>query len=282
MKKYLNSIVPFVAVIPKLFGTETKEAFRKSLVGGRVVTLPETLKLDEAEQLKELGLEETTEIKNTVPGAIEIPLQKLFDAGFKITAYLKDDTEACPDDRKESGIIVVSIQHEDTSKSFLQDCFSTKVHKVTEIEISTLNSAIVAAEVPGAFGNNYDMDKLYKAANFKLLEYKMEDEINSKIRAEKVAQYKKNPEMAEKHTKKALEKLKFKHSQFEKGIVPKETTFQDEVFKVLGEIAGIHDLKSFDELKEIPLFKAELEKSGNFADLLDRFSKLAESLPGLK
>ena len=282
MKKYLNSIIPFVAVIPKLFGTETKVAFRKSLDSSKRIELPKELVLAEEEKYDELGLGEATVMENKIPGATEIPLQTLLDAGFTIKAYLKDDTAECPDDRRESGIVIISIQHTHPQESFLQDCFSTKVHKVTEVEISTLNSAIVATEVPGAFGQGYEMEKLYKASNLKLLEYKLEEEVNAKIRAEKVAQYQKNPELAEKHTKKALEKLKFKHQQFEKGIVPKENTFQDEVLKVLGEIAGIHDLKSFDELKEIPLFKQELEKSGNFADLLDRFCKLAESLPSIK
>lgn len=282
MKKYLNSIIPFVAVIPKLFGTETKVAFRESLDQTKRVEIPKEFTLDDSEKIDELGLGEAITIENKIPGATEIPLQKLFDAGFTIRAYLKDDTEDCPDDRRESGIIIVSIQHKDPTASFLQDCYSTRVHKVSEVEIATLNSAIVESEVPEAFGKKYESEKLYKASNLKLLGYKIEEEVNNKIRAEKVAQYQKNPELAEKHTKKNLDKLRFKHQQFEKGILPKETTFQDEVLKVLGEIAGIHDLKSFDDLKDIPLFKQELEKGGSFSDLLDRFCKLAESLPSLK
>lgn len=282
MKKYLNSIIPFVAVIPKLFGTETKAAFRESLDQSKRVEIAKEFTLIDEEKIEELGLGEAVAVANKIPGATEIPLQTLLDAGFTVKAYLKDDTEDCPDDRRESGIIILSIQHTDPSASFLQDCFSTKVHKVTEVEIATLNSAIVASEVPGAFGKQYEMDKLFKASNFKLIEYKLEDDINNRIRAEKVAQYQKNPELAEKHTKKNLDKLRFKHQQFEKGVLPKENTFQDEVLKVLGEIAGIHDLKSFDDLKDIPLFKQELEKGGSFSELLDRFCKLAESLPSLK
>lgn len=284
MKKYLNSVIPFVAVIPKLFGTATKDEFRKKLLdrGSKKLTLPTTLDLAEEEQIRELKLHGVKTIDNLVPGAIEIPMDMILESGFSIKFYLKDDTVDCPDDKKESGIIMASIQHNDTKRSFLQDSFSTKFHKVTEIEVATLNSVIVADEIPDAFGKNYEMDKLYKASNFKLLEFKLEDEINKRVREEKIRLYQANPEMAEKHTKKALEKLKFKLAQSAKGIAPKDTTFTDEVLRVLGEVAGIHNLDSFDQLKDIPMFKNEIDKGGSFAELLERFSNLAESLPKIK
>ena len=39
---------------------------------------------------------------------------------------------------------------------------------------------------------------------------------------------------------------------------------------------------TFEELKEIPLFKKEIDKGGSFAELLTKFCDMTKALPGLE
>ena len=276
MAKHLNTIFPIVGIIPKLFGTETKEEFRSKLLETDIKSsLKDEFELGEAEVINE---NETT-VKNYIPGATQIPLQMLLDAGFTINAYLKDDTEDCIDDKKGSGVIIVSIQHEDPRKAYLTDGFSMNLDPITEIEVSTLSTLILGKEVPGVFGPKYDLNELAKTSSLRIRDILLDRAEARRLRQEKIDEYNKNPELREKHTKKAFENLKFKFSQIkDKKDADKSAEFTKGALSILGQIAGINNLKSFDELKSIPMFKKEIDAGGSFGELLIKFSDMAEKL----
>ena len=278
MAKYLNSVFPVVGLISKLFGVESKESFKEKL-------LPVVLQKD-LDNIKEFNLDEAeivnegeTTVSNYIPGAREIPMQLLLDSGFTIKAYLKEDSENCIDDKKDSGVIIFSIQHSKTEESRLVDGFSVNLDPITEIEVATLSTLLLDKEIPGVYGEKYDLNTLVKKSSLKVRDILLDREEARRIRQEKIDEYNKNPELREKHTKKAFENLKFKFSQMKnKNEADKSAEFTKGALQVLGQIAGINNLKSFDDLKNIPLFKKEIDAGGTFAELLDKFCNMAEAL----
>lgn len=253
-KRFLNSIFPLSAEIGKLFGKNTVKEVR--------------------EELKQ----ENTIITcgDLIPGAVEIPLQKMLDAGFNIRFFLKDDTGSASD-KFESGIIIASIQHNDVDSATIVDGFSFNFDPRSEVEIATLSSAIVKEMVPKAFGETYDINKLFKSSSDKIRELMDEAEMNKKIRDEKVRLYEADPSLAQKHTKKAIANLKFKHQTLMKSKTNDLSLvkdFQMQAVKILGEIFGMNGLKTFEDLKKIPEIKAELDKGGNLAEVIERLSEV--------
>lgn len=282
MKRHLNTIFPVMAVIPKLFGTKTKKEFVDSLAGNHEITGPISFDLNEAEMVNDLELEDSTKIKNHIPGAIEIPLQRLVDAGFTIKCYMKQSTENCIDDKNEAGVLIFSIQHSNPNESFMVDGFSTQLDTISEIEIATLNAAILNDEQPGIFGEKYDIEQAQKVGSIRIRDILLEREEARKIREKKIEEYNANPELREKHTKKAVENLKFKFKSAQKGNGDLSKDFTEAALKILGTVAGINNLKSFDELKEIPVFKKEIDAGGSFAELLGKFCEMTKALPGVE
>ena len=282
MKRHLNTIFPVMAVIPKLFGTKTKNEFVDSLAGNHEITGPISFDLNEAEMVNDLELEDSAKIKNHIPGAIEIPLQRLFDAGFTIKCYMKQSTENCIDDKNEAGVLIFSIQHSNPNESFMVDGFSTQLDTISEIEIATLNAAILNDEQPGIFGEKYDIEQAQKVGSIRIRDILLEREEARKIREKKIEEYNANPELREKHTKKAVENLKFKFKNSQKSNGDLSKDFTEAALKILGTVAGINNLKSFDELKEIPVFKKEIDAGGSFAELLGKFCEMTKALPGVE
>ena len=280
MAKNLNTIFPVAAVMSELFG-KTKDELREELrnSGSKVIEVPTSFELAEAERVSvDLELEDST-IPNLIPGAIEVPLQKLFDAGFTIKCYLKNDTENCIDDKNESGILIFNLQHVDPSKSSMIDGYSMNFDPISEIEITTLNAAILLDEKPGLFGEKFKLDEAMKHSSIRIRDIILEREESRKILLAKIEEYNKNPEKREKDTKKAFENLKFKYTQLKnKENADKSQEFTKGALQILGSIAGINNLKSFDELKNIPVFKKELDAGGSFADLLNRFCDMASQV----
>lgn len=275
MKNYMNTIFPFIGIIPSLFGEESKDSLRAKL-DASISSGPEQFELKESEKV-----DETPTINNLIPGAKEIPLQMLIDAGFSIKAYLKDDSENCLDDKNGSGVIILNIQHEDPNKHLLSDGFSMQFDAITEIEIATLNTLILDSFKPGILGANYDINEAVKVGSLKIRDILLEREEAKKIREETLLKYSNDPDLQKKDTKRLLENLKFKHKQIaNKKDADKSQEFTAGALKILASIAGINNLKSFDDIKDIPLFKEELEKGGSFSDLLNRFCDLASKLPG--
>ena len=284
MAKHLNTIFPVVTLIEPLFG-KSKEDLREELVasGNKVLELPKSFELEESEMLEvaDLDLElENKTIKNYIPGAVEIPLQKLFDAGFTINCYLKDSTEDCLDDRKGSGVLVFNIQHNNPDKSFMVDGYSVNFDPISEIEITSLNTVILNDQKPGIFGEKFQIDKALKYSSIKIRDIILEKEEAKKALLAKLEEYNKNPEKREKDTKKAFENLKFKHAQLKaKGTsADMVTEFNNGALKILGSIAGINNLESFDQLKDLPIFKDEIAKGGSFGELLNKFCDMASKI----
>lgn len=277
MNTHLNTIFPIAGNIAKLFGTETKNDFvekLESLQTKKIVPTQTQFDIEENEQVDDSKI-----VKNFIPGATEIPLQTLIDAGFTFKAYLKDSTENCVDDKKDSGIIVISIQHEDPKRATLVDGLSFQFDQITEIEVATLNTIILDSEKPGVLGTRYNLDHLSKASSLKIRDILIEREELRRIRDEKLEEYNKNPELRERHTKKAFEKLKFKHSQLkDKSNADKSAEFTKGALQILGQVAGINNLKSFEELKNIPMFKKEIDAGGSFGELLTKFCDMASKI----
>lgn len=283
MKRHLNTIFPIMAIVPKLFGTSTKQEFIDSLAGNHEIKVQDSFELSEAERVNDLELEDAERINNMIPGAIEIPLQKLFDAGFTIKCYLKQPTENCLDDRNEAGVLLFNIQHQNPNASFMVDGFSTQLDAISEIEIATLNATILNDEQPGILGAKYDIGLAQKAGSIRIRDILLERAEAKMIRERKIEEYNANPELRDKHTKKAVENLKFKFKQNQtKGNGDLSKEFTESALKILGTVAGINNLKSFDELKEIPVFKKEIEAGGSFAELLGKFCDMTNALPGME
>lgn len=283
MKRHLNTIFPVMAVIPKLFGTKTKSEFINSLAGNHEITGPASFELNDAERINDLELEDSNQITNHIPGAIEIPLQKLYDAGFTIKCYMKQSTENCIDDKNEAGVLIFSIQHKNPNEALVVDGFSTQLDTISEIEIATLNALILNDEQPGIFGEKYDINQAQKVGSIRIRDILLEREEARRIREKKIEEYNANPELREKHTKKAVENLKFKFKSNQlKGDGDFSKEFTQSALKILGTVAGINNLKSFDELKNIPVFKKEIDAGGSFAELLTKFCEMANAIPGME
>lgn len=280
MANHLNTIFPMAAIIEKLFG-KTKDQLRDELdkIGSERIVAPASFVLEKQEEISsDLELENAT-IKNAIPGAIKIPLQYMLDAGFTIDFYLKDDTENCIDDKNGSGIIIMNVQHENPKASSLIDGYSINFDPISEIEIATLNSVILDYQIPGVFGKKYDINEAMKHSSIRIRDIILEREETRKLMLAKLEEYNKNPEKREKDTKKAFENLKFKWSTLKnKADADKSQEFTQGALKILGGIAGINNLKSFDELKNIPIFKKEIDAGGSFAELLDKFCSMASSM----
>ena len=274
MKNYMNTIFPIIGKIPELFGVDSKETFRKDL--GEVITSgTKEFELKESEKI-----DENSTVMNLIPGAREIPLQKLFDAGFTIKAYLKEDSEFCVDDLQGSGVIILNIQHEDPNKALLVDGYSMQFDPITEIQIATLNTLILDNEKPGLFGKKYDISEAVKVGSMKIRDILLEREEAKRIRDERLQKYRENPELQNRDTKKLLENLKHKYNTLKnKEDANLSQEFTKGALQILGSIAGINDLKSFDDIKNIPIFKAELDKNTSFSGLLNKFCEMAKQLP---
>ena len=274
MKKYMNTVFPIIGKIDTLFNVSSKDELRKELTN-HVNNKSEEFELKDSEKIDDNNI-----IKNAIPGAKEIPLERFLDAGFSIKVYLKDDSENCIDDKNGSGVLMISIQHEDPNKNLLVDGFSMQFDAITEIEIATLNTLLLDSWKPGIFGEKYDINEALKVGSLKIRDILLEREEAKKIREEKIETYKNNPELQKKDTKKLLENLRYKFNQLkDKTEVDKSQEFTKGALKILASIAGINNIGSFDEVKNIPIFKEELEKGGSFSDLLNKFCDQASQLP---
>lgn len=277
MQSYMKTIFPVIGKIPTLFKVKSKNELREAI--GEKLSFEKTeFPLTEAERI-----DEADKIDNLIPGIREIPLQKLFDAGFTIKAYLKEDSKNCVDDLNESGVLIINIQHSNPDEAYLVDGFSLQFDPVTEIEISTINALILNNEKPGIFGPKYDINESAKVGSIKIRDILLEREEAKKLRDEALKKYSENPELRNKDTKKIIENLRFKFNQIkDKASADKSAEFTQGALKLLSTIAGINNLESFDQIKNVPLFKEELDKGGSFSDLLQRFCTLAEALPQAK
>lgn len=258
-KKYLGSIIPFVLDIAKAMDTETKAEAIGLLTGGDEV-------------ISGYG--------ENIPGAIKLSQEDIEKLGFKINFYLKQHSSLCPDDLDNSVVLVASIQHRDAYGCLVADGLTRQLDPVTEIQTSTIITKIVAEEIPGAYGDSYDMDKLMEGSSLRIddiIKKKIEDK---QIRDEKIAKYEANPELAQKHTKKAIENLRLKHQIFLKKEMKTQNDvneFNQHILRLMENILEINNLKSFKDLRDVPVIKEELDKGGNLGDILAKLAAMEDT-----
>ena len=258
-KKYLGSIIPFVLDIAKAMNTETKAEAISLLTGGEEV-------------ISGYG--------ENIPGAIKLSQEDIEKLGFKINFYLKQHSSLCPDDLDNSVVLVASIQHRDAYGCLVADGLTRQLDPVTEIQTSTIITKIVAEEIPGAYGDSYDMDKLMEGSSLRIddiIKKKIEDK---QIRDEKIAKYEANPELAQKHTKKAIENLRLKHQIFLKKEMKTQNDvneFNQHILRLMENILEINNLKSFKDLRDVPVIKEELDKGGNLGDILAKLAAMEDT-----
>lgn len=258
-KKYLGSIIPFVLDIAKAMNTETKVEAIGLLTGGEEV-------------ISGYG--------ENIPGAIKLTQEDIEKLGFKINFYLKQHSSLCPDDLDNSVVLVASIQHRDAYGCLVADGLTRQLDPVTEIQTSTIITKIVAEEIPGAYGDSYDMDKLMEGSSLRIddiIKKKIEDK---QIRDEKIAKYEANPELAQKHTKKAIENLRVKHQIFLKKEMKTQNDvneFNQHILRLMENILEINNLKSFKDLRDVPVIKEELDKGGNLGDILAKLAAMEDT-----
>lgn len=258
-KKYLGSVIPFVFDIAKAMCTETKAEAIGMLTGGDEI-------------IEGYG--------NNIPGAIKLSAEDVEKLGFKVNFYLKQNSNLCPDDLDNSVVMIASIQHKDAYGCLVADGLTRQLDPITEIQTSTIITKIVAEEIPGAYGNNYDMSKLMEGSSTRvddIIKQKIEDK---KIRDEKIAKYEANPELAQKHTKKAIENLRLKHQIFLKKEMKTQedvNDFNQHLLRLMENILEINNLKSFKDLREVPVIKEELDKGGNLGDILAKLSTMEDA-----
>lgn len=258
-KKYLGSIIPFVLDLAKALGVGTKEEALRKLKGD--------------------GSNLVIKGSGNVPDAIKLSVQDVVDLGFDVNFYLKSATKLCPDDLDNSAVIIASIQHRDPVGCLVADGLTRQLDPITEIEASTIMTKIVATEIPDAYGVNYDLEKLLIVSSERIdeiIKRKIEDK---KIRDAKIAKYEKDPELAQKHSRKALENLKLKHKVLESKNAKTAddiNEFNNHLLRLIENILDINGLKSFKDLKKVPVIAEELARGGSFKDILEKLANMEE------
>ena len=110
-----------------------------------------------------------------------------------------------------------------------------------------------------------------------IIKKKIEDK---QIRDEKIAKYEANPELAQKHTKKAIENLRLKHQIFLKKEMKTQNDvneFNQHILRLMENILEINNLKSFKDLRDVPVIKEELDKGGNLGDILAKLAAMEDT-----
>lgn len=254
--KYLNSTIPFVAKLTKLFKTNSSE--------------------EVFEKYKDAPRYKTTD---GLPDLIEIPVEDLIAAGFTIKAYLKTPNNTIVD-AKDSGIVVVDIQHTNIEECLIRDLLSTKIDTKSEISLSTALSALVYNNNKEVFGSNYDINNLYTNSLNKMAEIDKMDEDDRKVRELTIKKFNENPELARKATIKALENLVYKQKQYNANKTKTQedvAKFQRECVKLF-ETIGLANGGKLEGIKDIPEIKKLLEKNADFATILETLSKITQGL----
>lgn len=256
-KDYLGSVIPFVMDISKALNAKDKAEAIGMLEGGIVI--------------EGFG--------TNIPGAIKLTPADVEKLGFEINFYIKQSSPLCPDDLDDSVVLVASIQHKEARKALVADGLTRQLDPITEIQTSAIITKIVAEEIPNAYGANYDISKMLESSSARIDDIIKQKIENKKIRDAKIAKYEANPELAQKHTKKALENLRLKHQIFEKKAMKSQdevNDFNNHLLRLMENILEINNLKSFKDLRKVPVIKEELDKGGNLGDVLAKLASLED------
>ena len=260
MKKYMDTIIPISCDLEKAFPGNVGDGNLK----GRELLLS-----------KKIGEVEC----GGITSAVEIPMSFLEENGFTVRAYLKnvDIENPASVDKKSSGIIVVSIQHKEQEKSFMQDAVNLKLDTRSELEVSTLITTLVDYEKSGALGA-FDLQKFYEVTKENLKKIAEQEAYTREQRNKTIEMYAKDPEKAKKETKKVLDNIRFKQQQM-KEKKDKTTNdikkFQDDLLVLVNKLCVVNGgVNSIEDIKKIPEVAAEIEKGSDIAKVLDVLSAM--------
>ena len=257
MKKYMDTIIPISCDLEKAFPGDGNLKGRELLLS------------------KKIGEVEC----GGITSAVEIPMSFLEENGFTVRAYLKNvDTEnPASVDKKSSGIIVVSIQHKEQEKSFMQDAVNLKLDTRSELEVSTLITTLVDYEKPKALGE-FNLSKFYEVTKENLKKIAEQEAYTREQRNKTIEMYAKDPEKAKKETKKVLDNIRFKNQQMKDK---KDKTandikkFQDDLLVLVNKLCVVNGgVNSIEDIKKIPEVAAEIEKGSDIAKVLDVLSAM--------
>ena len=153
---------------------------------------------------------------------------------------------------KSSGIIVVSIQHKEQEKSFMQDAVNLKLDTRSELEVSTLITTLVDYEKPKALGE-FDLSKFYEVTKENLKKIAEQEAYTREQRNKTIEMYAKDPEKAKKETKKVLDNIRFKNQQMKDK---KDKTandikkFQDDLLVLVNRLCTVNGgINSIEDIK---------------------------------
>ena len=153
---------------------------------------------------------------------------------------------------KSSGIIVVSIQHKEQEKSFMQDDVNLKLDTRSELEVSTLITTLVDYEKPKALGE-FDLSKFYEVTKENLKKIAEQEAYTREQRNKTIEMYAKDPEKAKKETKKVLDNIRFKNQQMKDK---KDKTandikkFQDDLLVLVNRLCTVNGgINSIEDIK---------------------------------
>ena len=258
-KKYMDTIIPIVCDLEKAFPGENG-------VSGR-----EYIKSQAINKLDCDG----------IVSAVEIPFSFLEEHGFTVRAYLKDAHLVNPAivDKKKSGVIVVSIQHKEQEKSYMQDAINLKLDSRSELEVSTLITNLVEYEKPGALGA-FDLAKFHAATKTNLEKIAEQERYTKEQRDKFIEEYAKDPEKARKETKKVLDNIRFKQAQLKDK---KDKTsndikkFQEDLLTLVNRLCNVNGgINSIEEIRKIPEIAVEIEKGSDIAKVMDVLSSMVQ------
>lgn len=259
MKKYMDTIIPISCDLEKAFPGDGNLKGRELLLS------------------KKIGEVEC----GGVTSAVELPVSFLEENGFTVRAYLKNvDTEnPASVDKKSSGIIVVSIQHKEQEKSYMQDAINLKLDSRSELEVSTLITNLVEYEKPGALGA-FDLAKFHAATKTNLEKIAEQERYTKEQRDKFIEEYAKDPEKARKETKKVLDNIRFKQAQLKDK---KDKTsndikkFQEDLLTLVNRLCNVNGgINSIEEIRKIPEIAAEIEKGSDIAKVMDVLSSMVQ------
>ena len=259
MKKYMDTIIPISCDLEKAFPGDGNLKGRELLLSKKISEV-------------ECG---------GVTSAVELPISFLEENGFTVRAYLKNvDTEnPASVDKKSSGIIVVSIQHKEQEKSYMQDAINLKLDSRSELEVSTLITNLVEYEKPGALGA-FDLAKFHAATKTNLEKIAEQERYTKEQRDKFIEEYAKDPEKARKETKKVLDNIRFKQAQLKDK---KDKTsndikkFQEDLLTLVNRLCNVNGgINSIEEIRKIPEIAAEIEKGSDIAKVMDVLSSMVQ------
>lgn len=257
---YMDGNLPFAFKVPETeLGSTNKELF-------------ETVKKNREE---DGGI--FVEGVQKIPASTEITLEELQKLGFEVKFFLKEPTTS-GEDFNNGAVVSTIIQHKNKSEVGAV-LLTDRIEDKSSIEIAAGGLLAIRAMVPDAFPVDFDLEKFADSATKGIDAVLKREKEDEEIRNAKIKYYHENKGAAEKATKKALDNIRhktkmLKQAQAEKA--PEAGIIQMDILRKMGEVAGIRDCKSFDDLLAVPEIKAEVDKGTDLGGIFEVMAKLQE------